>query len=156
MANRKELFCVIEEQTRLSLDSAVDCNVTMAALANVAWTPYGSVRYWYSYIFISHSTSFPCHEGIHSIALLRWNTNQRTSLRIFVAGTRPLSHRISRSVHPSVRRSVTLCFFCIFGHFKGWKVCIWACTCPNYYCPSKSLLPLPNRPRQEQSCIRPC
>ena len=41
---------------------------------------------------------------------------------IFVADTRPISHRVGRSVGlsvgPSVRRSVTLCFLCIFGHFK--------------------------------------
>ena len=25
--------------------------------------------------------------------------------------------------------------FCIFGHFEGWEVCIWACTCQYHYCP---------------------
>ena len=44
---------------------------------------------------------------------------------------RPLSHSVGRSV----RLSVTLCFFWIFGHFKGRKDCIWTCPCPNHYCP---------------------
>ena len=44
--------------------------------------------------------------------------------------TWPISHLVS----PSVRPSVTLCFFCIFWHFKGRKVCIWAFPCPNQYC----------------------
>ena len=44
---------------------------------------------------------------------------------------RPISHRVG----PSVRPSVTLCFFCIFGHLKGRKVCIWACARPNHYSP---------------------
>ena len=62
-----------------------------------------------------------------------------SSWLIFVAGTRPISHRVGRSVRPSVRRSVrrsvTLCFICIFGHFQGWKACIWVCPCPNHDCP---------------------
>ena len=33
---------------------------------------------------------------------------------VFVAGARPISHRVGRSVGPSV----TLCFFCILGQFK--------------------------------------
>ena len=56
---------------------------------------------------------------------------------VFVADTRPISHRVGRSV--------TLCFFCIFGHFKGWKICTWACPCLNHYCPCQDhYCPCPN------------
>ena len=62
---------------------------------------------------------------------------------IFVADMRPISHRVGRSVGPSARRSVgrsvrwsvTLCYFCIFGNFKG--------SCPTHHC---------SYPRQGLSC----
>ena len=55
--------------------------------------------------------------------------------RLYKSPCPSVDRSVGLSVGPSVRRSVTLCFFYIFGHFKGWKVCIWACPCPNHYCP---------------------
>ena len=77
---------------------------------------------------------------------------------------RPLSHRVGRSVGPSVRRSVTLCFFLHFWAFSGLESLYLSMPLPKSSQPlpksllplPKSVLPLPNRPRQEQSCIRPC
>ena len=49
-----------------------------------------------------------------------------------------------RSVGPSVRPS-HFAFFCIFGQFKGWKVCIRVCPCPNHHCPCPNhYCPCPN------------
>ena len=51
---------------------------------------------------------------------LCWSQKRSSFLRrrqmtyVFVAGARPISHRVGRSVGPSV----TLCFFCILGQFK--------------------------------------
>ena len=58
---------------------------------------------------------------------------------------KPPYRSVGPSVCRSVRRSVTLCFFCIFGHFKGWKICNWASPCPNHYCPCPNhYCPCPN------------
>ena len=63
-------------------------------------------------------------------------------LFLFVAGTRPISHRVGRSVGrsvaPSFRRSVGLSHFAYFaflGILRVWKFVIEICPCPNYYCP---------------------
>ena len=40
-----------------------------------------------------------------------------------------------KSPYRSVGPSVCHMLFCIFGHFEGWEVCIWACTCQYHYCP---------------------
>ena len=81
----------------------------------------------------------------HFFTLYLSSTFDRQYSLVFVAGTRPISHRVGWSVGPSV----TLSFFCIFGRSKGWKVYL-GMPLP------KSSLPLPNRPRQEQSCIQLC
>ena len=61
-------------------------------------------------------------------------------LPILLRAPQPLSHRViqsvSWSVGPSVRQSVTLCFFCfLLFCFKVRKVSIWACPCQNHYYP---------------------
>ena len=67
-----------------------------------------------------------------------------------------------------VRQSVTLCFlfFCFFaflgilrvGKFASEHAPAQIITAPAQIitAPAQTLLPLPNRPRQEQSCTRPC
>ena len=63
---------------------------------------------------------------------------------------------VGRSVRPLVRL-LDFAFFAFFGHFKGWKVCIWACPCPNHNCPCPNhYCPCPNHycPCPNQYC--PC
>ena len=64
--------------------------------------------------------------------------------------TRPVSHCVCWSVSRSVNRTV--------GRSHFFLVCEWLLLpLPNSILPlPNSLLPLPNRPRQGQSCIRPC
>ena len=74
--------------------------------------------------------------------------------------TRPISHRVGRSI----RRSVPLYFLGVFELFEGRIARVLLsygclCPCPNHFCPCPTHYcprPLPNRPRQEQSCTWPC
>ena len=95
----------------------------------------------------------PQRESQTSSARLSTIVNEKEQVNVirdFCRGHRDLL--VTVSAGPSVGRSVchTLLFFCIFGHFKGKKVCIWACPCPlsidkkiPVFLP-KSLLLLPN------------
>ena len=85
-----------------------------------------------------------------------------TMTSIFVAGTRPISHRFGRSV----RRSVGLSHFAFLaflgilrvGKFVFENAPAQSMTAPAQIitAPAQIIIAPAHRPRQEQSCIRPC